>query len=175
MELAPGQAANMNPTTLAALANFPDLLEANFLAVPIGLVHWRPDSWEGIPSERLTAMEQICHVRDIEIDGYQLRFSRTLTEDRPVLPDIAGESLAEERKYYRAVATDVLAGFKAARAATIRTISGLTEQELDRVAVFENRPTTLRGLVYYLCSHDYQHLAGLQWLRGRAEEARRGA
>lgn len=49
----------MNPTTLAALANFPDLPEANFSAVPIGWVHWRPDSWEGIPSERLTAMEQI--------------------------------------------------------------------------------------------------------------------
>lgn len=39
----------MNSTTLAALANFPDLLEANFAAVPIGLVHWRPASWEGIP------------------------------------------------------------------------------------------------------------------------------
>jgi hypothetical protein len=124
----------MNPTTLAALADFPDLLEANFAAVPIGLVHWRPDSWEGIPSERLTAIEQICHVRDIEIDGYHVRFRRTLIEDRPVLPDLDGESLAEERKYSQAVAADVLAGFKTARAATIRTISELTEQQLDRVA-----------------------------------------
>jgi hypothetical protein len=163
----------MNPTTLAALVNFPDLLEANFAVVPIGLVHWRPDSWEGIPSERLTAIEQICHVRDIEIDGYHVRFRRTLTEERPVLPDIAGESLAKERKYSQAVAAEVLASFKAARAATLRTISGLTQQQLDRVAIFESRPTTLRGLVYYLCSHDYQHLAGLQWLRARAEEARR--
>jgi DinB superfamily len=163
----------MNSTTLAALANFPDLLVANFAAVPMGLVHWRPASWEGIPSERLTAIEQICHVRDIEIDGYHVRFRRTLTEERPVLPDIAGESLAEERQYSRAVAVDVLASFKAARAATLRTIAGLTEQQLNRVAIFESRPTTLRGLVYYLCSHDYQHLAGLQWLRGRAEEARR--
>jgi hypothetical protein len=27
--------------------------------------------------------------------------------------------------------------------------------------------TTLRGLVHYLCSHDQQHLAGMQWLLGR--------
>lgn len=136
----------MNSTTLAALANFPDLLEANFSAVPIGLVHWRPEFWEGIPSERLTAIEQICHVRDIQIDGYHVRFRRTLTEDRPVLPDIAGESLAEERQYSRAVAVDVLASFKAARVETLRTIAGLTQQQLDRVAIFESRPTTLRGL-----------------------------
>jgi hypothetical protein len=81
--------------------------------MPIGLVHWRPDSWEGIPSERLTAIEQVCHVRDIEIDGYHMRFRRTLTEDRPVLPDIAGESLAEERQYSQSVAADVFASFKA--------------------------------------------------------------
>jgi hypothetical protein len=64
------RAMNADITTLA---NFPDLLEANFAAVPIALVHWRPDSWEGMPSERLTAMEQICHVRDIEVDGYHVR------------------------------------------------------------------------------------------------------
>ncbi|HEY2676201.1 MAG TPA: DinB family protein [Steroidobacteraceae bacterium] len=159
----------MNPTTLVALANFPVLLEASFAAVPSYLVHWRPDSWEGAPSERLTVIEQICHIKDIEIDGYQVRFRRTLTEDRPVLPDIAGELIAEERKYSEAVAVDVLASFKAARAATMSTISGFTERQLDRMAIFENRPTTLRGLVYYLCSHDYQHLAGLQWLLGRAD------
>jgi hypothetical protein len=163
----------MNPTTLAALANFPDFLETSYAAVPNDLKHWRPDSWEGIPSEHLTAIEQICHVNDIEIDGYHVRFRRTLTEYRPDLPDMAGELLAAERKYYQAVATDVLASFKAARATTISMISELTDQQLDRVAIFENRPTTLRGLVYYLCSHDYQHLAGLQWLLGKAEE--RGA
>jgi hypothetical protein len=83
--------------------------------------------------------------------------------------------LAEEREYSGAAAIDVLASFKAARAATINTISGFTERQLDRVAIFENRPTTLRGLVYYLCSHDYQHIAGLQWILGRAEATRHGS
>jgi hypothetical protein len=164
----------MNSTTLAALANFPALLETSFSTVPNDLIDWRPDSWEGIPSERLTAIEQICHVKDIEIDGYHVRFRRTLIEDRPVLSDIPGELLAEQRNYSRAVVSDVFASFKAARYATIGTISELTEQQLDREAIFESRPTTLRGLVFYLCSHDYQHLAGLQWILAKAEEVRRG-
>jgi DinB superfamily len=164
----------MNSATLAALTNFPGLLEAQFSAVPVDFRNWRPESWEGIPSERLTAIEQICHVRDIEVEGYQVRFSRTLSEDRPVLPDLAGESMAAQREYARAAAAEVLAGFAAARAETMSILRGLTERQLDRAAIFENRPTTLRGLVYYLCSHDYQHLAGLQWLLGKAEGERRG-
>jgi len=30
-------------------------------------------------------------------------------------------------------------------------------------------PLTLRSLVHYLCSHDQQHLAGLQWLLARSQ------
>jgi hypothetical protein len=56
----------------------------------------------------------------------------------------------------------------------VSSIRGFTERDLDRLAIFENRPTTLRGLVHYLCSHDCQHLAGLQWLLGKAETVRRG-
>jgi hypothetical protein len=33
----------------------------------------------------------------------------------------------------------------------------------------------LRALVHYLCSHDQQHLAGLQWLLGKVDAARVGA
>jgi hypothetical protein len=30
----------------------------------------------------------------------------------------------------------------------------------------------MRGLVHFLCSHDQQHLAGLQWLLGKIEASR---
>lgn len=162
----------MTQSTLTALAGFPALLEATYAAVPNDRKHWRPSSWDGIPSERLTAIEQICHVNDIEIDGYHVRFQRTLDEDRPALVDLDGELLARERNYAAASASDVFRKFKAARAATIRTLSGCTEQQLERVAIFENKPTTLRGLIHFLCSHDCQHLAGLQWLLARIEERR---
>jgi len=42
--------------------------------------------------------------------------------------------------------------------------------ELERRAVFEGYGwVTVRGLIHYLCSHDQQHLAGLQWLLGKME------
>src|SRR5690242_19396894 len=64
----------LDSATLAALSAFPDQLEAHYAAFPAGLKHWAPALWEGIPSEHLTAIEQLCHVRDIEVDGYQARF-----------------------------------------------------------------------------------------------------
>jgi len=75
----------MDETTLAALAAFPAQIEAHFALFAASRAHWAPADWTGIPSERLTAIEQVCHVRDIEVDGYQHRIARILAEDRPFL------------------------------------------------------------------------------------------
>ena len=158
----------MNTITLQALASFPDQLEAHFHAFPPALAHWAPDDWEGIPSERLTAIEQVCHVRDIEIDGYHVRFQRTLAETNPGLESIDTDALARERAYGRDDATKALTSFRHARARTLDLIGGLGDAQLARNAVFEGYgPLTMRSLVHYLCSHDQQHHAGLQWLLGR--------
>ncbi|MCA1714409.1 MAG: DinB family protein [Gammaproteobacteria bacterium] len=163
----------MNKTTLNALALFPPQLEAHYAAIPASFKHWAPASWDGIPSERFTAIEQLCHVRDVEVDGYHVRFERTLQEANPYLPDLGGEALAVERNYAIADASEVLASFREARATTIDIIAGLDAGQLARPAVFEDYgPVTLRSLVHYLCSHDQQHLAGLQWLLGKIEAAR---
>ena len=105
--------------------------------------NWQPGSWEGIPSERLTAIEQVCHVRDIERDGYHRRIRRTLAEEMPILEGIPGEPLAVERRYFQANAEEVFADFRAARADTITLLSGLGPIELQRLALFEGRPVAL--------------------------------
>jgi hypothetical protein len=163
----------MNKTTLNALALFPLQLEAHYAAIPADFRHWAPPSWDGIPSERFTAIEQVCHVRDVEIDGYHVRFQRTLREANPFLPDLGSEALASKRDYASANVTEVLAAFREARAETVQLISGLSDVQFARPAVFEDYgPVTVRGLVHYLCSHDQQHLAGLQWLLGKIDAAR---
>jgi hypothetical protein len=160
----------MNQATLHALAAFPDQLEAFYAAIPVRRAHWSPPSWDGIPSEAFTPIGQICHVRDIEIDGYQVRIARTLNESNPTLPSIDGDTLAREREYGKANAADVLASFRSARQRTVECVAGLSAAELERRAVFEGYGlVTVRGLVHYLCSHDQQHLAGLQWLLGKME------
>ena len=159
----------MHAITLRALADFPDQLEAHFAAFPPEFIRWAPSSWDGVPSEPLTALEQLCHVRDIEIDGYQRRIRRTLAESTPTLASIDTDALVRERAYARDEPARVLAAFRAARAQTLEMIAGLSDAQLARTAVFEGYgPLTLRSLIHYLCSHDQQHLAGLQWLLGKA-------
>lgn len=161
---------NMNPTTLSALAAFPSQLEAHYAAIPTAYRHWTPPSWEGVPSEAFTAIEQLCHVRDIEVEGYHVRFRRTLAEAHPTLASIDSEPLAVERGYGAADAPKVLAEFRMARIQTMEIVSSLSDAQLQRTAVFEGYgPLTMRSLIHYLCSHDQQHLAGLQWLAGKID------
>jgi hypothetical protein len=170
-----GDFATLQPT-LAALADFPRLLRAHYAAVPEGFAHWAPASWDGIPSERFTPMEQVLHVRDIEREGYHVRLHRTLEEDRPTLADIDSYELAAQRGYAVAAISDAdaaLDDFARARALTVALLHALPADRLERTAIFEGiGPVTLRGLVHYLCSHDQQHLAGLQWLLARIESSR---
>lgn len=155
----------MLTSTLNALSVFPLQLEMSFVAFPSSARHWAPPSWTGMPGEPLTAIEQLCHVRDIEIDGYQLRLERTLTEVRPLLPAIDSQALAATRGYGLAHPDAVLGEFRRARARTLQLIAGLDEAQLQRSAELAGLgPVTLRSLVHLLCSHDQQHLAGLQWL-----------
>jgi hypothetical protein len=150
---------------------FPEQLEAHYAAIPSGFINWTPPSWDGIPSEHFTPIEQVCHVRDIEIDGYRVRWHRVLCESNPNLPSIDSTSLAIERSYATSSAKEALAAFRAARARTVKLIMGLPAGQFSRTA--EGYGTvSFRSLVHYLCSHDQQHLAGLQWLLGKIEATR---
>ena len=166
----------MNETTLAALRRFPELLEAHYELFPPSHRNWAPASWDDVPSERLTAIEQICHVRDIEVDGYHRRFERALAEDNPQLPSIDTYGLAQERRYGSTDAAAALRAFRVARERTIALLAGLGPAQLSRPAMFEGYgPVTVQGLIHYLCSHDQQHLAGLQWLLGKIATGETGA
>ena len=158
----------MDAATLEALAAFPDRLEAHYAAIPDGYQLWTPPSWDTCPSEPFPALEQLCHIRDIEIDGYHVRLVRTLKEDTPFLPGVDGDRLRIERAYAEAHAPDVLRAIRIAREETLEVLGTISLSQWSRTAEFEDYGrTTLRGLVHYLCSHDLQHLAGLQWLCGQ--------
>lgn len=158
--------------TLAALEAFPQQLEAHFQAIPLHLRNWKPDTWDGIPSEPFSALEQICHVRDIEIDGYHVRFRRLLQEDHPELASVDGFRLVGERDYANADPQQVFAAIRAARASTVDLLRELGPPQWARGGSFEGYGrVTVQGLMHFLCSHDQQHLAGLQWLLGKMEAA----
>jgi hypothetical protein len=163
----------MTLITIQALADFPSLLEAHYSAIPADFKHWAPSSWDGIPSERLTAIEQVCHVRDIEVLGYHVRLRRTLSEWNPTLESLDTDALARDHSFASQSAETALLEFREARSETVALISGLSPEQLRRPASFEGYgQMSLQSLVHYLCSHDQQHLAGLQWLLGKIEATR---
>ena len=158
------------PAIIAELACMPDRFEQSFSLVPQAYRHWVPQSWEGVPGEMFSALEQACHLRDIEIDGYQMRIRRLLEEENPVLVSIDGYALARQRRYSDADPGDVLAEFRTARNATIQLVQGITDSQMMRQGCFDGYGRiTLRGLIHFLCSHDQQHLACMQWLLGKIE------
>ncbi|WP_374311933.1 DinB family protein [Dongia sp.] len=155
------------PHDLNSLRSFPSALRDLLSGIPADVLDWRPASWDGIPSEMLTIRQQICHMRDIEADGYTQRFQRLLTEDDPLLESIDGYALVESRQYDRTEIASALDAFETAREKTMQLLDRIDGDRLKRRGTFEGYgPVTVRGLIHFLCSHDQQHLAGIQWLLG---------
>ena len=158
----------LSAETLASLEATPSHLAVLLRQLPEGALRWEPESWDGIPGERFCFADQICHVRDIEIDGYQVRIRRMLEEDTPDLVSFDSYALASERKYIDRSPFEALEQFSAARLVTLHLLKKLSPPDLARRGTFgEYGAITLEGLVRFLCSHDQQHLSCIHWLFGK--------
>lgn len=110
-------------------------------------------------AEEFSVVENVCHLRDIEIEGYTARISRILTENNPLLPDIDGSRLAAERDYQSQNLSEALQAFAAARNQNTQRLSNLATEQFDREGVLEGVGTvTVRGLLLMMCDHDAEHL-----------------
>jgi hypothetical protein len=153
---------------LRELEAMPQQLEKALRLVPPARLDWKPASWGGCPSETFSAIEHVCHLRDIEREGYQVRIQRMLEESEPSLDSLDGYEMAQERGYDTSRIGEALTAFRDARAATVRQLRGLDDAQLARTGEFaEYGRLSLLALVHYLRSHDQQHLSGLQWLAGK--------
>jgi hypothetical protein len=153
---------------LNELEHMPRELGRALRHVPADRLTWKPASWNGCPSETLSALEQVCHLRDIERDGYHVRIQRLLSETDPALESLDTYELARARRYEAADFQGAMAAFATARAETMSLLRNVTDPQLARTGEFaEYGRLTLRALVHYLRSHDQQHLAGIHWLAGK--------
>src|SRR5258705_3662724 len=74
------------------------------------------------PEDGFSAVENVCHLRDIEVEGYSVRIQRILNEDRPRLADIDGGRLAVERDYNGQSIQEALTAFAQARNSNVRLL-----------------------------------------------------
>src|SRR5947208_3154560 len=91
--------------------------------------------------------ENVLHLRDIDIEGYEKRIARMLTEERPFLRDVNGAALARERDYNAQPIGPALEAFRTSRSVSIARLRQISEWDLDRVAQLEGvGEVTLRQL-----------------------------
>lgn len=117
-------------------------------------------------TEEFSFLENVCHLRDIEQEGYTVRISKLINESEPVLPDIDGAKLARERDYNGEDFETALREFERLRESNVRVLSNLQPGSLSRSGTLEGvGPITLKTLAGKMREHDEGHRAELMSLR----------
>jgi DinB family protein len=157
--------------------NFAGLLESlqatsNTL---LKLIHGLSDSelrWSSCESE-FSALENVCHLRDLEIRGYTPRINRILTETEPDLADFDGARVAAESNYNNETLDLAFRAFESARKQNVEKLTALTRKQLEREGTLEGvGRITLKRLAELMREHDEGHLEDLRVLRQRLENLR---
>jgi hypothetical protein len=163
----------INEVSFSSLSTMATDVERLLRLFPESYLDWKPESWEGIPGEKFSAREQICHMRDIERDGYHKRIQAMLQGDNPSLASIDGYALVTTGNYKETDLNVAINDFRLARDKTVSMIRSIEDSQWDNTGYFEGYGTiTLRALIHFLCSHDLEHLASLRWLLGKIEGER---
>ncbi|MGH9901619.1 MAG: DinB family protein [Pyrinomonadaceae bacterium] len=128
--------------------------------------------WKPTPTE-FSFVEHVCHLRDIEQEGYGPRIEKLLNETEPFLPDLDGAKLAEERRYNAQDFEMSLREFTGSRRENLGAVGDLPADNLSRGGTFEGvGPVTLETLIRMMCGHDREHRRALADLRERVSRGR---
>jgi hypothetical protein len=138
---------------IEALAAMPAFLAAAIDSLAPALLTRRP------AEDAFAMVEQACHLRDLEREGYVARARRMLAEEMPGLEGFDGAAVAGERGYLAQDARLACREFAQARSELVALLAPLSEAELAREATFEGRRITLRDLAAMASDHDRVHRA----------------
>ncbi|MGA9996171.1 MAG: DinB family protein [Pyrinomonadaceae bacterium] len=123
---------------------------------------WKPSA------EEFSVLENVCHLADLEREGYGVRIARLIKEDAPVMQDFDGARAAKERDYNSLDLSEALRDFTRAREEAMKTVRALSTEQLDRSGTLEGAgKITLARLLLMMREHDESHLKDLRALRER--------
>jgi len=118
--------------------------------------------------DEFSVLENICHLRDLELQGYTTRIRRILAEADPDLADFDGARVAAESSYNNEGPGVALRAFQTARQENVELLLALSEEQLEREATLAGvGKITLKRLAELMGEHDEGHLEDLQVLRER--------
>ena len=144
---------------IAALSEMPDNLKNRLGNLSDAQLRFKPDGGY------FSILENIWHLRDIEIEGYGIRLQRLLAEQHPRLPDLNGGQLARERHYNQQALQPALNEFIQARQANLTILEKLTATQLGRTGYLEPLgEITVGRLLELWVEHDRGHIRELEKL-----------
>lgn len=144
---------------IPALRTTPDELEKRVLRLSEAQLRFKPRA------EVFSVLENVCHLRDIEVEGYAVRLRLMLETEDPLLPDLDGSRLARERRYNEQPFAPALETFLIARRGNLQRLAAAGEADLERRGRFENvGHVTLGRLLELWAEHDRGHLQELDAL-----------
>lgn len=133
------------------LAAFPATLKDSLAAAG---PHLRIRASDG----RFAMVEHLCHLDDLEREGYGARIARLLSDENPEWDDFDGAAIAEERKYLEQDADAALARFAEARAANVARLRSASAEDWNRSGVHRGMgEVSLRRIAEMMLEHDRGH------------------
>jgi uncharacterized damage-inducible protein DinB len=142
----------MHSEDMKELAVFGVILRGVNAAVPEPL--WRQRAKDG----SFSLVEHACHLADLEEEAFGVRIERLLGEDRPHLPDFAGDVIARERQYIEQAMTPAFDRYARAREENRRRFRALSDADWSRRGTQEHvGDVTLGSLLEAMLSHDHAH------------------
>src|SRR5664279_4930233 len=149
---------------LDTLAATPAALKAALRGVPRKLLLFTP------APGKWSILEILCHLRDMEREGYLERYTRILAENEPRLPDLNGDALAIERDYRGQKAGDVLRDWARLRRESLRLLKKSKPEQWRRAGIHETagRLTIDDLVVRHAVGNDTAHLAQIDAVKRRA-------
>ena len=102
--------------------------------------------------------QQLCHLRDTELEGYLVRIVRIAAETEPLLIDLNGSELARIRRYERQDPELAISDFASLRALTVAKLRKLPPDAWARTGLFApDSPFDVHELTAMMLAHDVQH------------------
>lgn len=116
-------------------------------------------------------IEVIQHLADAELVwAYRLRL--VLSEERPLLTGYNQDEWANSLEYSKASLDEAFDQIRIFRAANLRLIESLTEEQLQRVGIHEERgPETIEHMIRLYAGHDLIHRRQLARIRNRIKDS----
>lgn len=160
----------MNRMTREELDEVIESLEQTPVEVSLLLDQISPDEQRIKNADEFSALENICHLRDIEIEGYSKRILQILQEDVPSLGDIDGGRVAVERDYNSQDASKALEAFTTARKRNIEQLRRVIPEQTGREGNLEGVGIiSLARLLEMMLEHDQSHVIELSVIQRRSQ------